>query len=357
MKNRKLISLLLVLAFTLLAFAGCAPAATEEPTAAPETTAPAQEAEPTVAPAEPFKVAMLLSGVINDAGWTQSAYNGLMLAQDQLGVEVAYTESILLPDHESIMRDYASQGYDLVIAVGNEFSDSTLVVAPDFLDTKFAIMNGNNFQEPNVAAYRFNTPQTGFLAGVCAALYSKTGVVGMIGGSTYPHIVDAVESFAVGAKYINPDIKVLTGFTESMDDVAKGKEMAMTYIEQGADVLSANANSCGLGVIEAAKEKGIRHIGYVSDQYDVAPDTIMVSAIQSNEFLIMAIVKAAMDNEMTAALHLFGMVEGAISLSDFHGHEADLPEGGKAKIDAVIAGILDGSLKEQGILPKSIFEK
>ncbi|MEL7608328.1 MAG: BMP family protein [Bacillota bacterium] len=358
MRNRKLISLLLVLAFTLLAFAGCAPTATEEPTTAPETTAPAQtETEPTAPPAEAYKVALVMTGVINDAGWTESAYNGLMLAQEQLGVEGAYSESVLQPDFESVMRDYASQGYDLVIAVGNEFSDAALVVAPDFLDTKFAVMNGNNFQEPNVAAYRFNTPQTGFIAGVCAALYSKTGVVGMIGGTTLPHIVDAVDAFAAGAKYINPDIKVLTGFTESMTDVAKGKEMGMTYIEQGADVLSANANSCGLGVIEAAKDKGIRHIGYVSDQNQVAPDTIMVSAIQSNEFLIMAIVKAAMDNEMTAALHLFGMAEGAISLSDFHGHEADLPEGGKAKIDAVIAGILDGSLKAQGILPKSTFEK
>ena len=358
MRNRKLIAILLALAITLLAFAGCAPTPTEEPTTAPETTAPAQtDAVTTEAPTTTYKVAMVLTGVINDAGWNESAYNGLKMAEEQLGVEGAYSESVLQPDYESVMRDYASQGYNLIIAVGNEFSDAALVVAKDFLDTKFAVMNGNNFQEPNVAAYRFNTPQTGFLAGVCAALYSKTGVVGMIGGTTLPHIKDAVDAFAAGAKYINPDIKVLTGYTESMTDVAKGKEMGMTYIEQGADVLSANANSCALGVVEAATDKNIRYIGYISDQYDVAPDNIMISAVQSNEKLILAMVQAAINNEMTAELHLFGMAEGTIYLSDFHGHDADLPEGGKEKIDAVVAGILDGSLKEQGILPKSIFEQ
>ena len=364
MKTNRLVCVLLTLVLLCVAFAGCTPAAP----AAEATPAPAAEAtaapeapaapEATEAPAAgPYKVAMLLTGVINDAGWNQSAYEGLQLAEKDLGAQIAYSESVLQPDFESVLRDYASQGYNLIIAVGNEFSDAALVVGPDFPDVKFAVMNGNSFQEPNVAAYRFNTPQTGFLAGVCAALYSKTGVVGMIGGTTLPHIVDAVNSFAEGAKYINPNIKVLSGFTESMTDVAKGKEMAMTYIEQGADVLCANANSCALGVIEAAKEKGIMHIGYISDQNKVAPDTIMVSAIQSNQLLIKAMVQAGMDGAMTASLNLFGMKEGAIYLSDFHGHDAALPEGGKAKIDEVVAGILDGSLKEKGILPKSTFEK
>lgn len=207
-----------------------------------------------------------------------------------------------------------------------------------------------------MAAYRFNTPETGFVAGAVAALYSKSGVVGMIGGTTLPHIKDAVDAFAVGAKYINPEATVLTGYTESMTDVALGKEMGMAYIEQGADVLCANANSCALGVIDAAVSKGIRHIGYVSDQYEVAPDTVMVSMVQSNEFMILAIARAGVEKTFTPALHLYGMKEGAIYLSDFHGHEGELPEGGMDKINEIIAGIEDGSLKEQGILPKSIFE-
>ena len=102
--------------------------------------------------------------------------------------------------------------------------------------------------------YRFNTPQSGFLAGAVAAMYSENGVVGMIGGSISPYIKDSVEAFAEGAKYINPDAEVLTGYTESMTDIAKGKEMGMAFIEQGADVPSAKCkllfsgrNRCGQG--------------------------------------------------------------------------------------------------------------
>ena len=304
-----------------------------------------------------LRVAMLLSGYINDAGWNQSSYEGMLEAEEEYGVETAYTEAVAQPDFESVMRDYADQGYNLIICVGNEFSDAALAVAPSFPDTQFAVMNGNDALEPNVAAYRFNTPETGFLAGALAALYSESGVVGDIGGTTQPHIQDAINAFEAGAKYINPDITVLTGYTETMTDVAKGKEMGMAFIEQGADVLSANANSCSLGVIDAAKEAGIKHIGYISDQYEVAPGTVMTSVVQSNAFLIKAIIEASLNGEFEPTLQLFGMKEGAVYMTDYHDEDSPLTDEEKAQVDEIIAGILDGSLKEQGVLPKSTFEE
>jgi len=354
MKLKKVIAVCLVALLALLAF-GCTKT---EPNAAPTPGAPtpAAPAEPTPAPEEKYSVAMIINGTINDKGWNETAYNGLIRAGEELGVETAYSENVQQADFETTMRDYASQGYDMIICVGNQFSDAALVVAPSFPDVAFSVMNGNDFQEPNLAAYRFNTPETGFMAGVLAALYSESGVVGMIGGTTLPHIKDGVDAFALGAKYINPDITALTGWTESMDDVALGKEMGMAFIEQGADVLCANANSCALGVIDAAATSGKRHIGYPSDQYDVAPHAVMVSMVQSNEFLILAMVRAGVEGEFAPSLHLFGMKEGAIFVSDFHGHDAKLSAEDLAKIEEVKAGIIDGSLKAQGILPKSIFE-
>lgn len=357
MNLKKLVSILLIAALCFV-FVACknepAPDNTNTPDAGGSTSTPTPDQG---GEDGKFKVAMVLSGVINDAGWNESAYNGMLLANEQLGVETAYSENVQLADMETTMRDYASQGYNMVICVGNEFSDPAKIVAPQFPDIMFGVMNGNEFMEPNLAAYRFNTPETGFMAGVLAALYSKSGVVGMVGGTTLPHIKDAVDAFAVGAKYINPEIKALTGFTESMNDVALGKEMGMAFVEQGADVLSANANSCGLGVIDAATSSKIRHIGYISDQYNVAPDTIMISMVQSNEFMILAMIRAGVEGTFSPSLHLYGMAEGAIYMSDFHGHESLLPEGGMEKIEEVKAGILDGSLKAQGILPKSIFEQ
>ncbi len=306
---------------------------------------------------EPIQVAMILTGYKNDAGWNQSAFEGLEMAQEEYGVVGAVSEAVAQPDYESTMRDYADQGFDLIICVGNELSDAALAVAPSFPDVKFAVMNGNSALEPNVGAYRFNTPEPGFLAGALAALYSTSGVVGDIGGTTQPHIQDSVNAFAEGAKYINPDIKVLTGFTETMTDIAKGKEMGMTFIEQGADVLSANANSCSLGVIDAAKEKGLLHIGYISDQSDVAPGTVMVSVIQSNQFMIKAIIQSVVEGTFVPQLNLFGMNEGAVYMTDYHDDAHPLTDEQRAKVDEIIAGIKDGALKSQGILPKSVFEQ
>ncbi len=349
MKFRKMMSLALSGALSLSLLAGCGGGASSTPAPTQGAQEPGSE--------DAYKVAMLLTGYINDAGWNQSAYEGIKLAEEEFGITSAYTEGIPQPDFEAVMRDYADQGYDMVICVGNEFSDAALAVAPSFPDVKFAVMNGNSAAEPNVGAYRFNTPESGFVAGALAAMYSKSGTVGVVAGTTAPHIKDAAEAFGVGAKYINPDANVLIGYTETMTDIAKGKEMGMAFAEQGADVLCANANSASLGVIDAAKEKGIKHIGYISDQNEVAPETVMVSLIQSNPFMIRAIVEAGVNGTFEPKLNLFGMKEGALYLSDYHGHDKELTEEQLAKLDEIIAGIKDGSLKESGVVPKSSFEQ
>ena len=207
------------------------------------------------------------------------------------------------------------------------------------------------------AAYRFNTPETGFLAGALAAMYTQTGTVGFVAGSTAPHIQDGVEAFIAGVRYVNPEVQTLTGYTESWTDVAKGKEMGMAFVEQGADVLSANADACSLGVIDAAKTTDIIYVGYNTDQNEHAPENIPVSVIQSNEFLVYSIIEQTVQGNFTPALSLYGMNEGVVAVSAFYDIGAALTEEEKAQLDEIIAGIEDGSLKEQGILPKSSFEQ
>jgi len=331
----------MVIIFSMGVLAGCSSQTKQEKSAANKA----------------FRVAMVMTGPINDAGWNESAYKGLMQAKEKYKVETAYTENVPQPDFESVIRDYADKGYDLIILHGFEFSDVVKQIAPQYPNVLFAVVNGDSFQEPNMLSLRFNTPQTGFLAGAVAGLITKTNVVGMIGGTKLPHIQDGLIGFEAGAKYVNPNVKVLTGFTETMTDVPKGKEMAMAMIEQGADIVGGNANQATLGVIDAAKTKKIKAIGYISDQYNVAPDTVFVSAIQSVTLMIDSIIKEAVNKEAKPALYLMGVNEGAILLSDYHGNDAKLPTGAKEKIQEVMAKIKDGSLKTQGILPKSVFEK
>lgn len=311
-------------------------------------TAPEQEA---------FKVAMVLTGPINDAGWNESGYKGLMQARDAFGVEVAYTESVPQPDFEATVRDYAEQGYDLVVAHGAEFTDAVKAVAPNYQDVQFAIVNGTEAVEPNVGSFRFNTPQVGFLAGAFAGLITESNVVGIIGGMKFPHIEDSLIGYEAGAKYVNPDVKVLLAYTESWTDIPKGKETALAMIDQGADVVCTNANQVGLGGIEAAKERGVYAIGYIDDQYNVAPGTVPVSSIQSVQDLMVKITEMGMKNEIKPQTYLLGVNDGVVRLSDFYElGDQPVPEEIKQKMDEIFKGLQDGSLKEQGILPASSFE-
>jgi basic membrane protein A len=339
------IVLLVLITFTSLSFVGCGSNKTSV------------DAGKDTAKSDILKVAMILSGPINDAGWNQSAYEGLKEAETKYKVEGAYTENVAQPDQQSVIRDYADKGYGLVICHGFQFSDAVKAVAPSFPNVTFAVVNGDSFQEPNMLSFRFNTPETGFLAGAVAGLSTKTNTVAMIGGTKAPHIVDALKGFEAGAKYVNPNVNAITGFTESDTDVAKGKEMAMAMIEKGADVISCNANQVGLGVIDAAKNKNIKAIGYISDQNKVAPDTVIVSSIQSVNFMVMNIVSKKVNNDVKPAVYLSGYNDGAIYLSDWHGNDKNLPAGAMDKINEILKGIKDGSLKEKGILPKSVFEK
>jgi len=342
---KKLLSMVLVV-IMVAALAGCGSSggSTSSDTSSSDTSA------------KKLKVAMCLSGSINDAGWCQSAYEGLMEAQSSLGVEVAYTESIDQVNYESSIREYAAGGYDLILAVGAEFSDACLAVGPDFPQVMFANFNGSKSQEPNVSAYRYTTTETGFLAGVIAALESKTGTVGYIAGSSAAHIQDANNAFKDGVHYINPNYTALDAFTDSMTDVALAKETADAMIGQGADVLLGNANTASLGVIQACQAAGIKSIGCISDQYNQAPDTVQVSVVQDNKSMVLAIVKTMQEGNFKPSVNLFGMDSGAIYLSDWHGHDADISADDMAKINAVISGIKDGSLKAQGILRKTSFE-
>ena len=129
-------------------------------------------------------------------------------------------------------------------------------------------------------------------------------------------------------------------------------------IDQGADVVCTNANQVGLGGIEAAKEKSVYAIGYIYDQYSVAPGTVPVSAIQSVEDLMVKVTEMGMNNEIEPQTYLLGVNDGVVRLSDVYelGKEP-VPDEVKQKMEEIFNGLKDGSLKEQGILPKSSFEK
>lgn len=304
------------------------------------------------------KVALLLTGTINDAGWSESTYKGFERARKEFKFEGAYSENLQLPDFESAIRDYATKGYDIIVLSSADFSEVAKTVTPDYPDVKFVLINGQVALEPNLANYRPNTPEAGFIAGSFAGLISKSNTVGMIGGKKLPPVQDATAGFIAGAKYTNPNANVLTAYIDSFTDIAKGTEATLAMIESGADVVCSNTGQAALGTIDIAKAKGVYAVGYIEDQQKVAPGTVPFSAIQDVGDIAYRGIGDALGDNFKAELVLVGAKDNVIRLSDFYkmGNE-DVPKEVKEKMEEIYKGIVDGSLKSKGILPKSGFEK
>lgn len=298
----------------------------------------------------PYCVAMILPGPINDAGWSAAAYEGLLMAEKDMDIEVAYSENVSIADADAAFTDYASSGYDLIIAHGFDYTDSACKIGPNFPDSKFIVMNGLKAAEPNVAGYKLRLGESGFLAGGFAAQITqakKIGVIMLDRSETYQLSMD---NFVQAAQWINPEIEVLTGYAENANDLAKAKEVTLSMIEQGADVICGNCNAATLGCIEACDETGTYFVGMTSDQHSLAPEVVVVSVVQSLPQFVYSAVQDCYTNNFVPEIVQKGVAEGQVFYSDYYEH-ADLvtPEI-QAKLDEIISKFEDFSLYEEGIM-------
>jgi len=330
MKYIKIISIFILLATII---ASCAPKATETPAVTEEP----------VAPEKKIKVALVLSGVISDASWNASAYEGLMAAEKELGVEGAYSESVQQPEFEAAFRDYANKGYDIVIGHGSEFGDAALVVAKEFPNTYFAITN-SDVKAANVAGLDTKNEESGYIAGFIAGTLTKTKKVGYVGSMEIVGMLRGAEGFQLGVKAACPDCEALIAYTGSFDDIAKGKETALALYDNGADIIWQYADASGLGVIDAAKAENMLVIGMGTDQTSLAPDNMVTSTIQHLGPIIVSIVKEVQDGSFTPnTVRLNGYDTGAYELAPLN-KKLVTPEQ-EAAIMAVVDQLVAGQIE------------
>jgi len=226
-----------------------------------------------------FKVALLTPGPISDQSWNGGAYQGLMRIRDSLGAQVSHVQTKTPADFEENFREYGSRGYALVFGHGFEFQDAARRVAPQFPKTIYVTTSGNTAGD-NLAGISFNFADASYLAGMVAASMSKSGVLGVIGGTDLPPVKESFTAFEAGARRINAKARVLTAYIGNWEDVSAGKEQAIAQIGRGADVIFQNADAAGLGVFQAARErKGIYIVGSNSNQNSVAPDVTLGSVV------------------------------------------------------------------------------
>ena len=224
-----------------------------------------------------FRVALLTPGPISDQSWNGGAYQGLMRIRDSLGAQVSHVQTKTPADFEENFREYGARGFNLVFGHGFEFQDAAKRVAPGFPKTVYVTTSGNSFGT-NIAGIEFSFSDASYLAGMLAASMSRSGVLGVVGGTELPPVKESFTAFESGAKNVNPKTRVLTAFVGNWDDVSAGKEQALAQIAAGADVIFQNADAAGLGVFQAARErKGVYVVGSNSDQNGVAPQVTLGS--------------------------------------------------------------------------------
>lgn len=292
---------------------------------------------------EGIKVALVVTGPINDGGWCAVAYEGLMAVEKEFGASVSYTENVQATDMEAVFTDYASQGYDVVIGHGFQFGDPALNVGAKYPDTKFICIEAE-VEAENVASYVMRCNEAGYLMGALAASMTKSGSIGMVSGMEGPSLIKIVEAYKIGAREINPDIKVAQAYTGSFDDIAKAKEAAMAMINNGADVLGHSANQAGMGVIKAAEENDLLATGDSYDQNSIAENTVMSSTIYNVPVLIKAAVSDVVNGKFEGGIHELGMKEGVVDIAPYNCFEDKIPEDVKKKIEDLKAKIISGEI-------------
>lgn len=305
---KQLLSVVLIICLIL----GSAACATEEPVAQEE---PEVVEEPVEEPAvEPPSVGLILTGSINDMDWNADGYEGIMRIQEKYGAEVSYAENVQQSDFEEVLRNYAEVGYDIIIGHSGQFMDAIVIVADSYPDTQFICVNGVEIKD-NLTNIASAEKQAGFLMGAAAALMSETNKVGVIGSVDILPVRQSVDAFAEGAKYVNPDIEVLSTMTGDWSDAIKAKEIAIAMFEDGADVIGNRTGSAGSSIIQAGEENGIFAIGASVQQHEIAPETSPVVVIRDLAAMFTYIYDQVIEETLEQKNYELGIREGVVFVS------------------------------------------
>lgn len=338
----------LVLLILMLALSACA--APAPPPAAPAAAPASGEAVAPAAPAEPFKIAIVMPSSTADLAWSQSMYDALVAVQAEMGgesaMQIAYSENMFqVTDAAAALRDYASEGFDLVIGHGTQYGNSLFDVAVDFPETSFAwgtaVDTGADKGLANVFAYEADAQEGGYVNGVIAALISKSGVVGVVGPVEAGDAKLYIDGFKNGVMATNPDAKVNVSFTGSFGDTALAAEAANVHIQAGADVLTGSAQQV-VGAIGVAKDAGVSWMGTQSDQSSLAPSAVVVNQVYDFTGVVKDMIAKHNAGTMGGTAYTLSLSNGGLMITFNDG--APVSDDVKAAAAAAIAGIEDGSI-------------
>jgi basic membrane lipoprotein Med (substrate-binding protein (PBP1-ABC) superfamily) len=304
---------------------------------------------------EPIRVAVVMPSTANDLAFSQSMTDALAAIQEELGedaFEYVYSENMFVA-----LRDYASEGYDLVIAHGSQYGSSLLDIAPEFPDTAFAWgTTVDTYSEEgitNVYAYEARSEQGAFVMGVIAAMLTESEVIGIIGPIETGDAKLYVDGFTAGVAYEDEYIEVLVNYIESFNDLALAAAAAETMLAEDADILTGTAQMVP-GAVQKAKEAEALWFGTQANQTSLAPEIVVASQVYDWTVALMPIIEDVMAGELEGEAFALTLENGGlvIEYNEEFGLEdyAGVVEAAEAMTEAIIAGDISFEIDEDGVL-------
>jgi basic membrane protein A len=291
-----------------------------------------------------------MPSAINDLAFSQSMYDALVAIQNGMGegnFEFVYTDGMfVVEDAAAAIRDYASQGFDLVIAHGSQYGSSLVEIAPEFPETSFAhgttVDTFTDKGVTNVFAYEARSEEGGYVNGVMAALLSASGTIGVVGPIETGDAKLYVDGFKAGVAATSPNAVVNVNWTGSFSDVALASEAAQTHINAGADALTGTAQMV-VGAIGVAKEKAVPWFGTQSDQASLAPEAVVASQVYKWDVVLKQIIDLIKAGTLGGQSFEIDLANNGEIISFNPGFA--LPDDVKKAAEDAIQGIIDGSIK------------
>ena len=274
-------------------------------------------------------VAILLNGTLGDKAFYDSAANGAKMMQEELGlnvktVEMTYDETKWMPTLIDFSED---KDTDIIIVGTWQMNEKLQEVAPQYPDKKYIIFDSavdyTKDGMENVYSVEYKQNECSFLAGAAAAMSTKTGTLGFVGGMENYVVNDFLVGYVQGAKYVKDNIKINIGYVGNFNDTAKAKELTLAQINQNADIVYQVASTAGLGVIDGVTEKDKLAIGVDSDQAEAFMETdkekaehILTSALKRVDLSLFRAIKLETEGKLAwGTREVLGIKEGAVGIA------------------------------------------
>jgi len=297
---------------------------------------------------KPLKVALLIAGPPSDHGWNGLAHDAVQKLARDTGAQVTEQQTKSKGEIEAALRQFASNGTDLIVAHGNEYGQPALAVAKEFPNVHFVVSSGR-VEAPNVTSLIYKLEDATYVLGVLAARMSETGKAACIGGMEFPPVASTFYGFEQGAHATKPGFAVTTAYLNSWDDTAAGKQQAATLINQGNDFIFHNADAAGLGVFQAVDDarkagKDVWALGSNADQSAINKDVILASAVLDPTAPLEEIVKEIQEDRFQGTKRLITMQNGGVTVAFNPALKDQIPADVMKDLEEVEAKIKSGAL-------------